>query len=313
MSVSEQDLLAPTNAVSRHYGQYLDEMNAWGSDTRPIMMIVHANGDNVVTYEAVDLFFRTIEEIRATSNYQQVCQHSSSKDLFTEEPECGINGITEFWYHNRTLFQQETQGSDQLTREYLSKDELPDGSPAFPHFMLGYYQRNETTGLIDYAKSIAGTLNFPKDLPGGLSDSFESDVIQNLQNAQDKWENNSNSSPDKKHSYEMEFLTLRSMADELVRAIYKDLPLVPLVFIIMALFCCVVFYRHDRVQSRTLLGLGSVVTILMSIMTGYGLLFCVGVPFTNMTQILPFVIFGIGLGESYYTTRITTSQCLLTN
>jgi len=38
---------------------------------------------------------------------------------------------------------------------------------------------------------------------------------------------------------------------------------------------------------------------LLSIMSGYGLLFTIGTPFTSITQILPFVIFGIGLDDAY--------------
>eukprot|EP00555_Chaetoceros_dichaeta_P003121 CAMPEP_0198248380 /NCGR_PEP_ID=MMETSP1447-20131203/135_1 /TAXON_ID=420782 /ORGANISM="Chaetoceros dichaeta, Strain CCMP1751" /LENGTH=170 /DNA_ID=CAMNT_0043932731 /DNA_START=121 /DNA_END=629 /DNA_ORIENTATION=+ len=34
-------------------------------------------------------------------------------------------------------------------------------------------------------------------------------------------------------------------------------------------------------------------------MAGYGLLFIIGVPFTSMTQILPFIMFGIGLDDAF--------------
>lgn len=34
-------------------------------------------------------------------------------------------------------------------------------------------------------------------------------------------------------------------------------------------------------------------------MTGYGLLFLIGVPLTSATQVLPFVLFGVGLDDSF--------------
>jgi len=36
---------------------------------------------------------------------------------------------------------------------------------------------------------------------------------------------------------------------------------------------------------------------LFSLLSGFGFLFVCGVPFTSMTQILPFVIFGVGLDD----------------
>lgn len=43
-------------------------------------------------------------------------------------------------------------------------------------------------------------------------------------------------------------------------------------------------------RSRALLGLAGVVSILLSIMTGYGLMFLIGVPFTSMTPLVPFIV-----------------------
>lgn len=67
----------------------------------------------------------------------------------------------------------------------------------------------------------------------------------------------------------------------------------------MSIFCCIVFFKRDKVRSRTLLGFNAVVAVFLSIVSGFGLLFICGVPFTSMTQILPFVIFGIGLDDAF--------------
>jgi hypothetical protein len=71
------------------------------------------------------------------------------------------------------------------------------------------------------------------------------------------------------------------------------------VFIIMSIFTCLVFMKQHKVYSRSLLGLAAVFSVLLSLMSGYGSMFICGVPLTSMTQILPFVIFGIGLDDAY--------------
>ena len=67
----------------------------------------------------------------------------------------------------------------------------------------------------------------------------------------------------------------------------------------MSIFCCIVFFKRDKIRSRTLLGFSAVVAVLLSMISGFGLLFMCGVPFTSMTQLLPFVIFGIGLDDAF--------------
>jgi predicted RND superfamily exporter protein len=65
------------------------------------------------------------------------------------------------------------------------------------------------------------------------------------------------------------------------------------------MFTCLAFFKWHKVHSRTLLGLSAVVAVLISIASGYGILFIIGIPFTPITQLLPFIIFGIGLDDAF--------------
>jgi predicted RND superfamily exporter protein len=67
----------------------------------------------------------------------------------------------------------------------------------------------------------------------------------------------------------------------------------------MAAFTSIVFFQNDRVRSRMLLGLNAVLSVLLSILTGFGILFICHVPMTSLTSILPFIMFGIGLDDSF--------------
>jgi len=79
----------------------------------------------------------------------------------------------------------------------------------------------------------------------------------------------------------------------------KDIPLVPIVFVLMALFTSLVFWKKDKVRSRSLLGFSAVFSVMLSIMSGFGLMILTGVPFTSLTPLLPFVLFGIGLDDAF--------------
>jgi hypothetical protein len=78
--------------------------------------------------------------------------------------------------------------------------------------------------------------------------------------------------------------------DRFTRAIEKDIPLLPIVFVVMSVFTCIIFAKRDKVQSRSLLEFGGVVSVLLSILTGFGLMWVCGVPFTSMTPLIPFIV-----------------------
>lgn len=77
----------------------------------------------------------------------------------------------------------------------------------------------------------------------------------------------------------------RALRDRFNRALMDDIPLLPMVFIIMSAFTTFVFYRRDRLYSRSFLGFCGVVCVLLSLVTGYGLMFLCGVTLTSMTQV----------------------------
>jgi hypothetical protein len=91
------------------------------------------------------------------------------------------------------------------------------------------------------------------------------------------------SEPDNK--FRVEPYATRSTDDEFLRAIMTDIPLVPFVFVIMSLFCCLIFGRRHKVRSQCILGVGAVFCVFLSITTGYGLMFVIGVPLTSLTQV----------------------------
>lgn len=96
--------------------------------------------------------------------------------------------------------------------------------------------------------------------------------------------------------FQIEVLSAQSYANETVRAIEKDIALLPIIVGIMCAFSCWVYFKRDRVQSSCLcLGIGAVASVILSLITSYGILFLVGIPFSTLTAAVPFVVLGIGL------------------
>lgn len=87
------------------------------------------------------------------------------------------------------------------------------------------------------------------------------------------------------HGFQLEFLAGRSFDDEMLRALSADFALLPVVFLLMSVLCIGIYARRDPVFSRAWLGFGAVITVLLAIIASFGLLFIIGVPFTNLTPV----------------------------
>ena len=94
--------------------------------------------------------------------------------------------------------------------------------------------------------------------------------------------------------------TFRSLDDELLRAVSGDIVLFALTMNIMCTFCCVVLGRTcggKCLESRFLLANGGLGLVMFAMIGGYGLCAGLGWQFTQLQQILPFILIGIGVDD----------------
>lgn len=137
------------------------------------------------------------------------------------------------------------------------------------------------------------------------SEAFQEVALARLLDLQQQWiVEDETSNP---HHLQLEFFTVYAYLLEYERALMNDMPLVPVVFYVMLVFTCAVFHLHGDTNiqngpSRFTLGFLSTWTIGMSLASGYGLMFCWGIPFTNLSEMLPFIVLGVGLDDTFIIT-----------
>lgn len=300
IAVNEEEMFAPKTAPSRAMVEYIRNLEGFPPPARLAIFIVHANGDSIVRYEAVDGLFRAVDAARELDGYNEVCAESGVKG-YDGEYTCRIIGPTRFWYNNATLFREQTnfavankfyETKDEAVQAIMSLETFPDGSPAFQEMLMGQVEWeygdsssglsfNSTTGTKTLASATA--LFLLMELPPvgvKMQDTMDLEMQMNdvLFALRDEMKN----TPGK--DIRLEFITQKSLPDELVRAIAVDIPLLPFVMIIMLGFTCLVFFRWDKIKSRTSLGFGAVATIALAIMSGYGLVFIVGTLWFRSTR-----------------------------
>eukprot|EP01043_Picozoa_sp_COSAG02_P012687 COSAG02_NODE_493_length_21166_cov_13.181318_16_plen_742_part_00 len=92
----------------------------------------------------------------------------------------------------------------------------------------------------------------------------------------------------------------RSLDDELLRAVSGDIVLFALTMNIMCTFCCIILGHTcggHCMSSRFLLANGGIGIVMFAMISGYGLSAGLGFAFTQLQQILPFILIGIGVDD----------------
>eukprot|EP00753_Platysulcus_tardus_P010713 PLAT2988.1.p1 GENE.PLAT2988.1~~PLAT2988.1.p1 ORF type:complete len:963 (+),score=426.36 PLAT2988.1:284-2890(+) len=95
------------------------------------------------------------------------------------------------------------------------------------------------------------------------------------------------------------WLTLNSIESELQRSLRSDIMLFVLAPILMTIFTCAVLGKLDWVAGRKMLGCAGLLSVGLSVGMSIGLSSVLGVPFTSVTQIVPFLALGIGVDDMF--------------
>jgi Niemann-Pick C1 protein len=269
VEVDENISWTPKDSSTFKHMKWIERQSGFPPEPRVFVMIFHqSGGDNILGRHQVGRIFQALDLVRNLTDYQSVCAAS-------ESGECRIWGVTKFWNNSASIFDSEAI-SDEIIIETMSVSNFPDdGTPVSDKTIFGYPTR-DLNGILTSAKSYTVTIAFPESEG---TKPFESDALREILDLDRQWESESG------NNFRVEVFAERSFIDEFERAIFSDIPLVPVVFVIISVFACGIFARKDRVRSRSLLGFSAVVSVLLSLVSGYGLMFVSGVPFTSVTQV----------------------------
>lgn len=302
---TSDDIWTPVGSRPLEHGSWVADDSGFPKSSRSSVLIVHRNGKNLfgddssssLALESGERLFEALGHFQATPRYGELCQLSGYTHPSTNETDCQIVSATAFWNDSATVFQAEATSDDQVLST-MSAEKYPFGGVVDRDQIIGYNKFDENTNILNYGETYVTVVFLPvdkgdDDTSEAFSKDFEKDVIDRMLELQDQWD------AEDGNDFKVEIITDRSFEDEFTRAVTGDLPLLPIVFVLMSVLCIFLFMRKDPVLSRSWLGFGAVVTVLLAIVASFGLLFTIGVPFTSLTPLLPFIIFGVGLDDAF--------------
>lgn len=288
---ADEDVWTPQNALSVKHGDWVDsDDSGFPKDPRYAMLVVHRDGknilgddpdDNELAIEGVRRVFEALDAVRDTPGYHELCAKRDYVHPVTKETTCDIVGVSTHWNDNIALF-EELQ-TDQDVVEALSAKTYPSGRGVDFDQVVGFNKcDNDDTidcrleGILTSGLSYVTVVGLPgQDETEDEAMDVESDFIDALKDMKEDW------AAEKGNDFRLELLAYRSFEDEFMRAMIGDFPLLPLVFVVMSFLCVCIYARRDPVFSRSWLGFGAVVTVMLAIVASFGFLFLCGVPMTG--------------------------------
>ena len=307
-AVTDNDVWTPQNSKSALHGTWIEEESNFPKALRTSVLVLHRDGkglfgedetDTSLALESVKRLFESVDEFRNTPRYDELCEmsefvHPSASNDANWTHTCQIVSATGFWNDSTTVFESQAV-SNEAALKTMSASLYPYGGVVDHNQIIGY--NKFTDKVLSYGKSYVTVIFLPVDKEDdetseAFTADFEKEAIDRILDLQDKWEAQGT-------DFRVEIITDRSFEDEFGRAITKDLPLMPLVFLVMSVLTVLFFFRRDKVLSRGWVGFGAVVTVLLAILASFGFLFVIGVPFTSLTPLLPFILFGVGVDAAF--------------
>ncbi|CAB9529332.1 Pick C1-like protein 1 [Seminavis robusta] len=273
---------------------WIENESSFSQELDYSVIYVHLDGANLQedALQAVTRAFEVRDMVQALPGYTDLCDSPYTDPVTNVTMECFHHGVVDFWWQSLKIFQLSVDSNDEATVG-MSENQFPYGRDVDPDRIYGNAKYDQA-GLLTHTEGYRIDMLFP--LRDESKQFVSEQVVDAVFQLQEQWDARDVNSP---YKYQLEVLQSTSFDDEFDRAVANDLPLMPAAFIVMSIFCCIVFAQWDRVRSQSLLGFGAVVGVLFSVFTSYGIFFLAGVPMTSATQIVVFVMFGIGLDDAF--------------
>lgn len=276
MNVNARQMLTPFGSLTREQNDWIQEESGFPRMPHSVRIMIHNQGENVVTREGVLKTFEIVQTVLDTPGYQEFCQQSEETNTAGHGGLCHIRGVPLFWNLSLAIAEDKIHW-DSDVKLAVSRPNLPDNSTVDPREFMGHimYYADSLFDTIESAESFLMELRLPAH--GENSWQMAQKLLDILLDLRSTWPKEEGA------TYRLEvYLTDYSLESESLRAVFQDVPLIALVFVVMSLFTCLVFsFSHKpegskNYRQRLMLGVGAVATILLSMITAYGIMFIIG-------------------------------------
>jgi Niemann-Pick C1 protein len=276
---------------------------AWASAILTATGAAGEDGDSVLTPAAVASLFDLDARVRAIPGFEEACVRapSSSDALAIAAPDSGsawtgpciVQGVVALWC-DRAAFEAEVMAAADPTAALLGVVEARGGEACGGWPLERLRSFGEPTFASDRlvaAKHAMVTYVFDGANPSEateLSLKFEAEVKAYR----------AASAAERAGAFTVAYGYVAAFDSEIARSVVGDIPLVAAAFtlIMLATPATQLFRRDPSISSAALAAWGTL-AVGLSVAMAYGLMSWLGVPFTSLAQVGPFIFLGVGVDD----------------
>jgi hypothetical protein len=277
---------------------------AWASAILTATGAAGEDGDSVLTPAAVASLFDLDARVRAIPGFEEACVRapSSSDALAIAAPDsgsawtgpCVVQGVVALWC-DRAAFEAEIMAAADPTAALLGVVEARGGEacggwPLEPLRSFGEPTFDPSDRLVA-AKHAMVTYVFDGANPSEateLSLKFEAEV-KSYRAAL---------AAERAGAFTVAYGYVAAFDSEIARSVVGDIPLVAAAFtLIMLATPATQLFRRDPSISSAVLAAWGTLAVGLSVAMAYGLMSWLGVPFTSLAQVGPFIFLGVGVDD----------------
>ena len=282
-------LFTPFNAIPSDHQKWINDQSDFPELLRDQNVLLHNKGANIMQdcRGCLSKAFDVLEALEGVDGFDAICR--------TEKNTCPWSGVTQFFNNSRAVLEDANFESNEDCLAALSVPFFPNGEFVLTTKIFGYPIYDNTTSILTSAESMLFILGFPphEHINDAVVD-VETEAIDALFEIADKWEKEG-ASP----FTILEQFNESSFPIEFGKGFLENIPFLATAFTLMTVFTAAIFFKRDQVQSRMAVGLGATVSVTLAMAAGFGLLFICGIPMTSIHGMLPFILVGVGLDDSF--------------
>eukprot|EP00903_Cladosiphon_okamuranus_P015713 g14505.t1 len=291
-----ENLWVPADSTSKTQESIIDDsFTDNSSEYASFLLDSLSETDNILTKESFDALWDVNDIVLSIESGGNTFEDVCAKQLDGVTCELPFRGVTRFWENDRAIYDA-TVTTDADVLAAINVEAYPDGLPVNRQAVFGNTIEYDNSGNIVFARALFQAYGLASD-PDDDADINE-DVFDWNGDFQDAMED---AAPDLAGTLNLFYITSRSIDDALAESITGEIMLFVLTYVIMVIFVTIALGRccAGVVERRTWIGGAGVLFVVAAGMAAYGLNSAFGIPFTSLSQILPFILVGIGVDDAF--------------
>ncbi|CAN0008284.1 unnamed protein product [Ectocarpus sp. 12 AP-2014] len=286
-----EDLWVPADSLARDHQSIV--LEDFGGDGEFASFLVESPSGSVLTKESVDAIWELdaiVMAVEAGGNtYADVC--AKELDGVTCEPV--FRGITRFWGDFATYEASVASDADILAAVNVAT--FPDGSTVNQQALFGNGITYDDDGNISGASATIQGYALDSDPDDGA------DINDDVFNWNEAFQDAMDEAANDFDVFDVFYLTSRSTDDALNESVTGEMFLFITTYVLMMAVVSVALGRccSGPVKRRSWLAVGGTVLVVAAGVAAYGLNSGFHIPFTSLSQILPFILIGIGVDDMF--------------